>query len=261
MYSPAKRLEAVELTEQLGLNSQKKTLVAFTSSLDEIFAGKSLLKGMGFHRVHPEQPFEDQIDWLSSLTRYVECSDALQLVVRIHPREGKNEREPFSSRHLEILKDTFDRPFKYCRFVWPQDDISSYDLAEIADVALTSWSSVGTELARLGVPVLTSTNGILFFPHEDFLEWGPTSEAYFQKLNFLITESTSLNKVIKAFRWYNFHHLALSIDLSDVYPSSDFMGFPDFVMPKKADTLKKVAIQNQDIRSINLSKQKQYQNQ
>ncbi|MAT77664.1 hypothetical protein CMK14_21310, partial [Candidatus Poribacteria bacterium] len=157
LYSPAKRLEAVELTEQLGLNQQKKTLVAFTSSLDENFAGKSLLKGMGFHRVHPEQPFEDQIDWLSSLTRYVECSDALQLVVRIHPREGKNERESFSSRHLEILKDTFDRPFKSCRFVWPQDDISSYDLAEIADVALTSWSSMGAELARLGIPVLTST--------------------------------------------------------------------------------------------------------
>ena len=259
LYSPAKRLEAVELTEQLGLNQQKKTLVAFTSSLDENFAAKSLLKGMGFHRAHPEQPFEDQIDWLSSLTRYVECSDALQLVVRIHPREGKNERESFSSRHLEILKDTFDRPFKSCRFVWPQDDISSYDLAEIADVALTSWSSMGAELARLGIPVLTSTNGIVFFPHEDFLEWGPTSEAYFQKLNFLLTESPSLNKTIKAFRWYNFYHLAPSIDLSDVYPSSDFMGLPDFVMPKKADTLKKVAIQNQDILSINLSKQKQYQ--
>ena len=91
------------------------------------------------------------------------------------------------------------------------------------------------------------------------MEWGPTSEAYFQKLNFLLAKSTSLNEVIKAFRWYNFYHLALSIDLSDVYLSSDFMGFPNFVMPKKADTLKKVAIQNQDIRSINLSKQKQYQ--
>src|SRR5205807_8907478 len=101
---------------------------------------------------------------------YVESHDDLQLAVRIHPREGPNKREGGTSQHLQKLRREFGAyQHARVRIIWPEDKTSSYDLGEAADLALVSWSSIGLELARLGVPVLTSTRGIGFLPEGDFL--------------------------------------------------------------------------------------------
>ena len=96
------------------------------------------------------QPFRDQIEWLEALIKKVELSRNLQLIVRIHPREGANRREAVVSSHLGLLKSRFSRSYNHVRFVWPGDEVSSYDLMELADVGPRSWSSTALEMARLG---------------------------------------------------------------------------------------------------------------
>jgi tetratricopeptide (TPR) repeat protein len=255
VYSPKKSLQSpVALYESLQLDSKKSLLVAYTSSNDEVVSILSGIKGLNIDFQYPPQPFSDQVDWLQQLTDWVESRSNLQLIVRIHPRESRNHRDSQISQHLNLLIENFDRPFVNCRFIWPEDPISSYDLAEIADLVLTSWSSMGLECARLGIPVLTATNGIAPFPHDDFLEWGQTPQQYFQKVTELLSSSPSLSRIALAFRWYHLYHLGISLDLSDLIPSPDFTGLPEFQMPREAKTIEDIIIHGKDILEINCSR-------
>ncbi|HXY33597.1 MAG TPA: hypothetical protein VEI07_05170, partial [Planctomycetaceae bacterium] len=178
IYSPGKTVKQTDVRIRLGLSTDRRLLVAYTSSLDEMLASQMVMNATDTEIPDRPQPFRDQIDWLTALVRYVGQSDGLQLVVRVHPREGANKRESVVSQHLAKLKRAFSNPSPNCQFVWPQDPISSYDLGEAADVVLTSWSTIGLELARLGVPVLVAFNGaISAIAEDDFLEWAPTPPA------------------------------------------------------------------------------------
>ena len=93
IYSPGKTIEESDIRVRLGLSSDRKLLVAYTSSLDEVIASRIGVKALGIDIPDRRQPFPNQIEWLKALTQYVEASDDLQLVVRVHPREGVTKRE------------------------------------------------------------------------------------------------------------------------------------------------------------------------
>jgi hypothetical protein len=251
VYSPPKTFGEFDLRARLGLDPERKLLVAFTSSLDEMMAIGVTRAGLGFSPSTPPQPFADQIEWLLAVIERVERSADLQFVIRIHPREGVNKRDSVVSQHLGRLRAQLERPLRHCRVVWPGDPISSYDLGELADVALVSWSSIGLEFARMGVPVLTSTSGISPFPHDDFLEWGATPEAYFARLDELLTRPAALDTIARAFRWYNLHHLGTSLDLGDVVPDPYFEGLPPWRTPAEAATIEEVLLDGREVLTIN----------
>ncbi len=256
LYSPAKTFDHVSVRAKLNLSTDKRLLVAYTSSLDEAHASQMAREGLNLAIRRCAQPFADQIKWLTALTRFVEARDDVQLVVRIHPREGANKRESVVSQHLHHLQAAFDRPYERCRFVWPADPISSYDLAEAADLVLTSWSTIGVELARLGAPVLASTRGVGVFPQDDFLQGEETRQAYFETLESLLTSSVSLERIAHAFRWYNLLHLGNSLDLSDVVPASNFEGLPPFKMPREARAIEDIIVKGADVLELNLARQR-----
>ena len=253
VFSPPKAAGGGDILALLGMAHDRSILVAYTSSLDETIAARMYSEALGLAPPTPPQPFADQIAWLDSLTVYVENSTDLQLVVRIHPREGRR-RGGVESQHLQRLRQAFDRSFGHCVFVWPEQQVSSYDLGEVADVVLTSWSSMGLEMARLGVPVLASTHGIGYFPHDDFLEFGATPDTYFQALRALLVRPSSLEMIKRAGRWYNLFHLATSVDVGDVIPTFDHHQLPRFTMPQEAQTIEDVAIRGGDLMEIHLAR-------
>jgi len=263
VYSPAKTFSETDLYAQLGLSKDKALLVAYTSSLDEVIGTRINMNALGLPIQERPQPFVDQIEWLQYLTEYVEDRNDMQLVVRVHPREGKNRRESAISEHLAQLKENFDRPWQNCYFVWPEDPISSYDLGEIADLALTSLSTIGLELARLGVPVLASVNaiGLTLFPEDDFIEWVPTRKDYFQKVMELLGRSTVLETIARSFRYYNLLFLESSLNLKDVVPNSDFMGLPEFQFSREAKAIEEAIVHRRPVLEINLERLQQLQNQ
>ena len=255
LYSPAKQVQQSKFFESFDLSPQRKLLVAYTSSLDEKIAGELTDEGLGIKTAASEQPFADQIEWLKALTDYVRRSDHLQLIVRIHPREGANKRERIPSQHLEQLRRDFNRRVDHCRFVWPEDVVSSYDLLEIADVVLTSWTTVGLEAARLGVPSMMAF-GQVSYPHDDFLVWAPTAKEYFAHLEYLLSNDGSLDRVARAFRSSYVYRLGCSLDLGDVVPSSDFTAFPPFKMPREAFAIEEAIVSVKGIWDINRERSK-----
>jgi len=255
IYSPGKTLEQADVRTRLGLSTERRLIVAYTSSLDEMLASQMVMNATDTTIPDRPQPFRDQIDWLTQLVRYVGESDDLQLVVRVHPREGANKRESVVSQHLAKLKRAFSAPSPNCRFVWPQDPVSSYDLGEAADLVLTSWSTIGLEMARLGAPVLVAFNGaISAIPQDDFLEWGPTPPAYFGKLREVLERPVTFAQVARAYRWYALSIFGATLDVSDVVPASNFAGLPKFQTPREATTLEQILIHERDVCDLNIER-------
>jgi predicted O-methyltransferase YrrM len=252
VYSPPKTFDDKNLISQLGLDPRKKVVVAYTSSLDEWTAATALKEALRIPIYRGPQPFKDQIEWLQALLSHFENHPELQLVVRIHPREGANKREKTVSEHLLKLREKFGGTYRNCLIIWPEDPVSSYDLGEIAALALTSWSTISMELARLAVPVLYAFKGYAYLPHDVFLEWEENRDAYFRKLDAMASSAADLEHLRLAFRWYLHNALGRAIGLEDLVPDHDFGSFAKFRMPKAAATIQDVIIGGKDILGINL---------
>lgn len=259
VYSPKKTFTQIDLHGQLGLSKRKKLLVAFTSSLDERLAGDYIIESLNLRMVDVNQPFADQIEWLKALNAFVAERDDYQLVVRVHPREGANQRESRVSEHLARLQDAFERPLRNAVYVWPGMEVSSYDLAEIADLVLTAWTTMGLEMSRLAVPVLASTYGLGPRPNDDFHAWAPTPAEYFAKIEEIVRRPPALETVQHSFRWHELLYLQHTLDFRDVIPARDFHGFIAFRMPAEADHVVDAIINDKDVLALNLSRLKALQ--
>ncbi len=221
-FSPAKTTAATDLRRMLGLTAGKKLIVAYTSSLDERNATTMTTLGAGRKLPAIREVFANQLEWLRSLANHVAASSHLELVVRIHPREGAGGAAArdgkvvaVESEHLGMLRQAFPVDPANCRIIWPDDDVSSYDLAEIADVATVSWSTIGLELARFGVPVVGSVLGYGPYVDDDFTRIPATREAYFATLEEALAAPISVARWARALRFYHHYFLGSAIDLRE----------------------------------------------
>ena len=257
MFSPAKSGE--DIHQKLKLRRELKLLVAYTSSPDEMMATRMNMEGLGVFREPGPQPFADQIEWLRAVCDWVQTREDVQLVIRIHPREGV-KRRPGASQNLAQLHAAFDQMPPRCHIVWPDEEVSSYDLAESADVALFSWSTIGQELARLGLPVLAAFRRINPFPQDDFLEWAATPDSYFSLLETLLKRPFTPETLLRAWRWYEWYHLGHSLDFGDVVPHREFTELPSFRLSQQAPALREIMTQGQDVLIWTLEAQRKLQN-
>lgn len=217
IFSNRKQKDSSYVREKLNLRDGKKIVAVFTCSYDERQVKDIVMKVWG------EGPrildaFPSQIDWLSMLREYVSTKDDIQIVVRVHPREGLKQYG-FSSQHLKQLKDKFVDNLPNFIMVWPDDPISSYDIMELADVCLVPWSLMGQEAARLGIPVLSCT-GNMFYQDDDFIQVATEPQEYRKKLDSIINMEYNWSHLVKAIRFNHWRTFAPSLDLGETVPSS-----------------------------------------
>ncbi|MCO6431386.1 MAG: hypothetical protein J5J00_11040 [Deltaproteobacteria bacterium] len=253
VYSPPKTFTAS--SDASSLNG-KKLLVAFTSSIDEYVAARMTIEGLGKEAQFISTFGEEesvQISWLRALTEWVEKRSDYFLIVRVHPREGKNKREGLVSDHYLRLRELFDHPFSNVHFVWPEDAVSSYDLVEIADLVLSSYSTLALEAARLGVPVLACHKGVTV-AGESFVEWAATPAEYFSKLEAMAQPAEVGERMLHAFRFYHMSRLSQAVDLSDIIPSYNYDGPLSKRSPAEAATLEHIVIGADHPVNINMAR-------
>jgi hypothetical protein len=172
-------------------------------------------------RVHVRPPlFETQIEWVQSLVNHVRSRSELFLLLRVHPREFPNKREGVLSHHAEQLKRAFADLPPNVAVNWPDQAISMYDLADQTDVFLNSWSSVGKEMALLGIPVVLYAPDLAFYP-PDLGYWGTTSVDYFAAIDRALAEGWSFDRVRRTYRWYVFEFIRAAVYLGDRYPKRE----------------------------------------
>lgn len=219
VYSSAKAEKRPDIYSLFGLDPRSKVCVAAMSSTDERFAAESSLV------VPPRENliFADQFEWVRALIRYFSAHPDLSLVIRIHPREFPNKRDAVLSPNALRLKSLLQDLPENVRINWPDDGISLYDLAEEADLFLSAWSSIGTEMPFLGVPVLTYAKPYLYYPVE-LNETADSVEEYFTKISGLLGTDMEFERIRLLYRWLSLIlvHGVLNIEDGVRVPSSGF---------------------------------------
>jgi hypothetical protein len=216
VYSRPKSAEYLDVRARFGVKPGQKLLVATLGSYDEERAAEIIGA-----RIHIKPPlFATQIEWVQSLIDHVRTRRELFLVLRVHPREFPNKRDRVMSHHAEQLKRTFaDLPANVA-VNWPDQAISMYDLADQTDVFLNSWSSVGKEMALLGIPVVLYAPDLAFYP-ADLGYWGTTTTEYFAAIDRALADGWSFDRVRRTYRWHVLEFIRATVDLGDRYPKRE----------------------------------------
>ena len=165
VYSPGHGGSTDALYGQLGLSPDRRLLVAYPSSMDEYYANMNMMAGaLGQCPVPQRSALPRPNDMVA---RADQACRAKQRSATRHPHSSA--RGPQHHRHDGIGQPCQSqagifRLLPACPHHLAEEPISSYDLAEIADVALSGWSNISLELARFGIPTLTAFKRYVPFP-------------------------------------------------------------------------------------------------
>jgi hypothetical protein len=215
VYSAPRSGTLEDLRARFGIGTQQRVLVATMSSLDERFASETI----GALRPADDSVFPSQVEWVQALLSFVRGRPDLFLMIRVHPREFPNRREAVKSEHARQLEQAFTELPSNATVNWPTDDVSLYDLADVADVFLNAWSSAGKEMSLLGLPVVVFSAEQQFYAPD--LNYVGTSEAdYFAQIGRALADGWSVERIRTTYRWYALEYERSLIDIRESFPQS-----------------------------------------
>ena len=256
-YSPSKSSD-IDIIEQFGLDKNLKTIVAYPSSPDEIDALINANKKRNLPLCEPNDAFVDQYDWMDELIKFVEESNEFQLVLRMHPRMAPNHREKWGCYENDKFFTKYSSVHRNVKVIWPEDPVSSYDLAEIADVVTVAWSSMGNFMARLGIPVISGLKISLPIPNDEFHVFADTKGDYFNSFKLLSEREPSFSRMLFAYRFYNMFYLSNCVDFGDVL--NDKQEYSN-ITSVNADMLSNAVIESKSVAQMNLKRLRESQTQ
>ncbi len=213
IYSAPKSKKKVNLREKFGIATQQKVLVATMSSHDERFAAVTI----GVMPPECSLVFPTQIDWIDALSEFVAGRPELFLIIRVHPRELPNKRESVTSEYASKLKARLINLPNNVKVNWPSDQISLYDIADIADAFLNSRSTTGMEMSLLGIPVVLYSPGQLYAYPPDLNYTADSKEDYFLQIDRALSNGWNIEFSRKAYRWGVFQYCRALLDISESY--------------------------------------------
>jgi hypothetical protein len=253
-FSPNWIFTPGDFRKEIGLNPKKKTVVAFLSSLDEIECGHRFMDMVGVKFEDERDPFEHQDHWVKELVAWAGTRSDLQLLLRLHPRMASGARFSTTASDVDRLQRSLANLPANVFVEWPDSKISSYNLAEVADVVLTAWSSMAIELSQFGIPVVSAFPRIGLVPTGDFVMTGHSSKAYFEIIGQLLHRPSSFDAITGAIRWAHLLYWSHLVDLTDVVPTRNYNQVPPYRTPRNKQAIIDVLAGHQDIVALNMSR-------
>lgn len=154
VYSqPRSRLNPDRIRDRLDVG-RKQCVIVLTSSPDEALAADySDTRVTGIAGKYGDVNFSQYV-LLELVVEIARMAPDIQFIVRLHPRLAPNHRESATSPHLfRLMRVLSDAPENVV-VNEPNQKMSLYDLAMIADCGINGYSTAGTELLALGIPVV-----------------------------------------------------------------------------------------------------------
>ena len=195
--------------EKLGLSQKKKTIGLFTSSSDEESAYKRNME-VFYPRILNKDAFKNQLEWIDKTILWVEKKKNLQLVVGVHPRLSRGSGLiSKQSAELGELKDRyFNRKYEYnnIKIIWPEQEVSTYNIFELIDVAVVAWTSLANELSLFGIPVITGLEGnFRVTPNFEGIIKVENKNAYFNEISKKLNlgyNDLKISTLISSIKWF-----------------------------------------------------------
>jgi hypothetical protein len=210
----------IDLRQRFDIQPGQKIICAVMSSSDERLSGELI----GVVEANIPSIFATQVDWIRALIRYAESKEDLALIIRVHPREFPNKRERVLSEHARILQAVLAGLPRNVKVNWPTDNVSLYDLANIADIFVNAWSTAGKEMAWLGLPVVLYSNDLTLYPAS--LNYvGTTEPEYFRKIEQALNDGWDPQRIRKTYRWCALEYKCASLDISESFSRSEHRSF------------------------------------
>ena len=210
------RLPWRQLRSKWGIEPEQKVLLMATSSNDELVAAQTI----DAIPQNKEMVFPTQLEWIAETIEYVSKRRDLFLVIRIHPRELPNRRDGVRAPHAQQLEQLLSKLPDNIKVNWPGDGLALYDWLEVMDLGLTSWSSAGKEFALWGIPSLSYTEDISFYPISELGYLATNKNEYFRQLELALDEGWSRERIFLAYRWLAYELEGSVFDLSDCISDS-----------------------------------------
>jgi hypothetical protein len=104
---------------------------------------------------YPANAFPNMIVWLVETIRYFTKRPELNLVIRVHPAEIRGGLPSRQFAADEIRKHFPELP-PNVHVVGPDQDLSTYALAELCNAAIIYGTKTGVELTSMGIPVIVA---------------------------------------------------------------------------------------------------------
>ena len=208
----------VDIRAFFGIEISQKIVVATLSSSDELLAYLYTEDKLS----ESDLIFPTTIEWVEQLISFFKKRKDIFLIIRVHPREFPNKRESKLSQSGKKMKEQLVNLPVNVRVNWPDDRLSLYDIAEVADLVLNAWSSAGKELSIFGIPVLTYAGSLLFYP-DDLCYSVKNRDEYFNTIDIALNKGWSSDCIIRSFRWHAMELVNAMIDIGE-----DYIGKPSY---------------------------------
>lgn len=123
----------------LGLDQRPVVLLATNVLGDSLTLGRQVFS-------------KSMAEWISRTVQYFTGREDVQLVVRVHPGEVLTHGQSM----VDVVHHVLPRLPGHIRMVGPKDPLNTYDLFEVADLGLVYTTTVGLEMALVGLPVIVT---------------------------------------------------------------------------------------------------------
>lgn len=126
----------------LGLDARPVVLLAANVLGDSLTLGRNVFA-------------ESMSEWMTRTVRFFAERPGVQLLIRVHPGETL---VPKARSMGQVAREAVPELPAHIHIIGPTDKVNTYDLIEIADLALVYTTTVGVEAAMNGLPVIACGN-------------------------------------------------------------------------------------------------------
>jgi hypothetical protein len=161
--------QGAEATRQaLGLDDRPVVMLAANVLGDSLTLGRNVFA-------------ESMSEWMTRTVQFFATREDVQLVIRVHPGETL---VPKARSMGQVARDALPELPAHIHIIGATDKVNTYDLIEIADLALVYTTTVGVEAAMNGCPVIACGN--THYRKRGFTIDPDTWEAYFAALESVL---------------------------------------------------------------------------
>jgi hypothetical protein len=152
--------------------------------------------------IYPDNIFSNMLDWIFKTIDHFMARKDLQLIIRAHPGETNYDRISNQRVKEEILKKYSNIP-ENIHIIGPEENISTYALADLSNSLLMYASKVGMEFSPFGMNVIVA--GESYVKNKNITTDPKSQKEYFEILKNLPFKSKKNPDQILRAKKYAYH--------------------------------------------------------